>query len=1157
MSDVNNHPDDENDDDDEDYKQNVDTGLSRIIRPRANNNNNDVASPGSPDHRLLLSKSSSDSQLQLRASATSTGSAAAEAMRTSQSSTVARRASNHANGSVTGIRPSHVHMRVSTSDATTFPGWWNEGRHDDGSSSRSSLFKDRYEMGAYLCQLSGRRFGAKLYTCYAKEATPTIDNNNDNNNTLEQQPFTVKVVKKSRWSHPPKHPTMMEKAAILANPNNNVTDTINSPPVQLQLLHSLSPDDESNRHHIDQSPSQDDDFFIGRLSNVSGLSNPSTSRQYAPPLETLVQDHFGFGHLTTTITSAAAGTGQIATTITSAASSIASPITSLAAAVVKSSLKDETCTSPISPESASSLQPPLSSSLLPPQQQHHHDSTSVGASLMDNTHLPPQAHLSLHHAPYRNLFSEFALLRVLQQRGQGGDENGDDNKEEDFPWLFLQPHDLLENAKHYFIVTEYYDPTTQSLAAYLQQQEQQSSPKKSPTKSPNRSDSGNHRVCLGESQVSSIARQILTCLRICHQHHIVHCNLKLDSFIVVPSTDDDSALSSPRIKLIDLTSAVVLSDLTTSPTNASVTSVTTTGSRLRLMEPRGTIRYMAPEVVTLGTSYGAKCDVWSCGIILHVLLTGSFPLDGTSFRQVQELVLGTLPQPSPQPSPTSQQQQPTPQPNHWLIPRYRSEPHWQTVSNEAKHFLYRLLAPLEEDRPTAERALQHPWVQPRSDGTDGPLDGSSNNEGHDVQSLSSKDAVDNHIESIYSAGNSGTMGSPPLEAIYEDLYQDPTDGATSHACHSNASTVTSALGPKELFPQQQPSSLSAVEIEALNTFLEAHDTIYHEWLETNRLLMSEINLNMHHPMTRQDVRQAYLVLFELDLEDDAIDKVFAKFSASESDAIDGVDFFVAVLNEKDMLFTDSIHEAFEVFDDTEPQQQHQSIQHGGLVATASLGWALREYLVSEEAALSEHDKAFVIELVQQVEAEGHQDGNKGDIALEELVAIILESTIPKSDTAHQSPPAQPRLSAPVGAPQHDSLSTISAQSAPLDHVHADPTRLPSWDSSIHSGTSSKATYTRQHRSSWLDRLSLKFSAKHFIAQRPGRLHHYYELTDFVNEGGCGAVWFCTHKETGAERAVKLVRKSQVDVEYNKRILEEFLILRELDHPVRVDLRPSP
>ena len=53
----------------------------------------------------------------------------------------------------------------------------------------------------------------------------------------------------------------------------------------------------------------------------------------------------------------------------------------------------------------------------------------------------------------------------------------------------------------------------------------------------------------------------------------------------------------------------------------------------------GTVRYTAPEMI-IGEGYNESIDIWGIGVVLFMLLTGSYPIDGSSkskiFRRIKE-----------------------------------------------------------------------------------------------------------------------------------------------------------------------------------------------------------------------------------------------------------------------------------------------------------------------------------------------------------------------------------------------------------------------------------------------------------------------------------------------------------------------------------------
>jgi len=51
-----------------------------------------------------------------------------------------------------------------------------------------------------------------------------------------------------------------------------------------------------------------------------------------------------------------------------------------------------------------------------------------------------------------------------------------------------------------------------------------------------------------------------------------------------------------------------------------------------LKDKYGSPNYIAPEVIT--GNYNEKCDVWSAGIVLYVLLWGNCPFDANSDQRI-------------------------------------------------------------------------------------------------------------------------------------------------------------------------------------------------------------------------------------------------------------------------------------------------------------------------------------------------------------------------------------------------------------------------------------------------------------------------------------------------------------------------------------------
>jgi predicted Ser/Thr protein kinase len=128
------------------------------------------------------------------------------------------------------------------------------------------------------------------------------------------------------------------------------------------------------------------------------------------------------------------------------------------------------------------------------------------------------------------------------------------------------------------------------------------------------------------AQAVEYALQTCKALREAHAAGIVHRDVKPANLMLVPRPD-----GKPRVKVIDFG----ISKHTAAVAEGLTTKNWTGGSPL----------YMPPEQIRSSRSVDARADVWSVGIVLYELLTGTTPFHGASIPAVMQRVLHDVPAP--------------------------------------------------------------------------------------------------------------------------------------------------------------------------------------------------------------------------------------------------------------------------------------------------------------------------------------------------------------------------------------------------------------------------------------------------------------------------------------------------------------------------------
>ena len=163
-----------------------------------------------------------------------------------------------------------------------------------------------------------------------------------------------------------------------------------------------------------------------------------------------------------------------------------------------------------------------------------------------------------------------------------------------------------------------------------------------------------------EKDAAIIMYQLLSAICYLHSNNIVHRDLKPENIML-----ENKAIGDYSIKLIDFGTANYCSN------------------DKYLTQKVGTLYYISPEV--LMKKYNKTCDIWSCGVILFILLSGYPPFDGDTDEDITNSIL-----------------------NEELD--FEEEEEWKNISKKGIDFLKKLLQKDPKKRISAQQCLNEEWL---------------------------------------------------------------------------------------------------------------------------------------------------------------------------------------------------------------------------------------------------------------------------------------------------------------------------------------------------------------------------------------------------------------------------------------------------------------
>ena len=370
-----------------------------------------------------------------------------------------------------------------------------------------------------------------------------------------------------------------------------------------------------------------------------------------------------------------------------------------------------------------------------------------------------------------------------------------------------------------------------------------------------------------EKEAVPIFKQIMSAMSYCHSQGIFHRDLKPENILFLNKSPD-----SP-IKIIDFGLSKIFGEI----------KPLMRGNKFEknIMSSRvGTTYYLSPEV--LQGNYDAKCDIWSCGVILYIMLCGYPPFDGETEHDIMKAISR----------------------KKFSFP----EEEWKLISDDAKDLIKHMICDADK-RYNADNVLNHQWIEKCAHHAKDSANFNSN-------SLKNFNNLYKLIKFVieFIASRIGECNIHHLRAIFEemDTNKDGTLSINEIRDALNKMTEIENMDEEEKNEILKDFSTEKQQKIEYNEFISAcmEQKIYlREEMLIDTFMM--LDFDGSGKISKAEIKQA----LNGDIDEEALEKLIQEFDLNGDGEVDYREFLIGManLNKKEE----------EVKDEKVPQKKHK------------------------------------------------------------------------------------------------------------------------------------------------------------------------------------------------------------------------------------------